>query len=132
MQLAARMQKKQWIIKPADSRAENLAKSLSISPVTAQVLINRGVNDIDTAKIFLNPKLTELIAPERMPGIPQAVTRIKHAIKNNEKITVYGDYDVDGITGVAILWQIIKLLKGSVDYYIPHRIEEGYGLMQKP
>ena len=128
MQLAARMQKKQWIIKPADGRAESLARSLKVSPLIAGVLINRGVVDAEAGAVFLRPKLTELIEPEKMPGVDEAVARIAQAIKAKEKITIYGDYDVDGITGVSILWQLLTLLGGQVDYYIPHRIEEGYGL----
>jgi len=123
--------KKQWVIRPphppgADSA--ELAKSLKVSPLLAQVLINRGITDAQTASVFLRPKLTQLIDPAQMPGIKPAVQRLKQAITNKEKITVYGDYDVDGITGVAILWQVLTLLGADVDYYIPHRIDEGYGL----
>jgi len=128
MLLSARMKKRQWVIEPADDRREQLAKSLNVSPLLAQVLINRGITDSDKASVFLRPKLTELIDPARMPGIEPAVQRIKQAIRNSEKITVYGDYDVDGITGVAILWQVLTILGAEVDYYIPHRIDEGYGL----
>jgi single-stranded-DNA-specific exonuclease len=128
MRLSARTQKKLWVIKPEDDRAGQLAKSLKISPLLAQVLINRGVTDAQAGSVFLNPKLTELIQPELVPGASKAVGRIKHAIKAGEKITVYGDYDVDGITGVSILWQLLTLLGANVDYYIPHRIDEGYGL----
>jgi single-stranded-DNA-specific exonuclease len=128
MLLSARMKKIQWVIEPADDRCEQLAKSLKVSTLLAQVLINRGITDIEEASFFLRPKLTELIDPARMPGIAPAVQRIKQAIRNREKITVYGDYDVDGISGVAILWQVLTLLGADVDYYIPHRIDEGYGL----
>jgi len=121
-------QKKRWVIQPMDSRSTQLAKSLKVSPLLAQVLINRGVTDVQAGSVFLRPKLTQLISPQLMPGIEPAVQRIKYAIRAKEKITIYGDYDVDGITGVAILWQILKLLGADVDYYIPHRIEEGYGL----
>ncbi len=120
--------KKQWVIQPPDDRSAQLAKSLKVSPLLAQVLINRGITDARAGSIFLRPKLTELIEPGQMPGIETAVHRLKQAIRNKEKITVYGDYDVDGITGVAILWQILTLLGAQVDYYIPHRIDEGYGL----
>ncbi len=120
--------KKQWVIHPADGRSEQLAMSLKVSPLLAQVLINRKITDTQTGSVFLRPKLTQLIEPRRLPGIEAAVSRLKQAIKNKEKITIYGDYDVDGITGVAILWQILKLLGADVDYYIPHRIDEGYGL----
>jgi len=128
MLLSAQMKKKQWVIKPADDRCEQLTKSLKVSPLLAQVLINRGITDSEKASVFLRPKLTELIDPAQMPGIEPAVQRIKQAIGNSEKITVYGDYDVDGITGVAILWQVLTILGADVDYYIPHRVDEGYGL----
>ena len=128
MLLSAQMKKRQWVIEPTDDRCEQLAKSLKVSPLLAQVLINREITDSDKASVFLRPKLTELIDPAQMPGIEPAVQRIKQAIRNREKITVYGDYDVDGITGVAILWQVLTLLGADVDYYIPHRIDEGYGL----
>jgi single-stranded-DNA-specific exonuclease len=128
MLLSSRMKKRQWIIKTPDGRCEQLAKSLKVSPLLAQVLINRGITDTAEASVFLRPKLTELIDPARMPGIEPAVRRLKLAITNREKITVYGDYDVDGISGVAILWQVLTLLGADVDYYIPHRIDEGYGL----
>ncbi|HUU19522.1 MAG TPA: single-stranded-DNA-specific exonuclease RecJ [Sedimentisphaerales bacterium] len=120
--------KKQWAIRPPDARSEQLAKSLKVSPLLAQVLINRRITDAQTGSVFLRPKLTQLIDPAQMPGIEPAVQRLKQAVKNKEKITVYGDYDVDGITGVAILWQVLTLLGADVDYYIPHRIDEGYGL----
>ncbi len=123
--------KKQWVIRPPDppgADSAQLAKSLKVSPLLAQVLINRGLTDTQSASIFLRPKLTQLIDPAQMPGIEPAVQRLKQAIANKEKITVYGDYDVDGITGVAILWQLLTFLGADVDYYIPHRIDEGYGL----
>ena len=120
--------KKQWVVRPPDERSAQLAKSLKVSPLLAQVLINRRITDAQTGSVFLRPKLTQLIDPAQMPGIEPAVQRLKQAITNKEKITVYGDYDVDGITGVAILWQVLKLLGADVDYYIPHRIDEGYGL----
>jgi single-stranded-DNA-specific exonuclease len=128
LQLAARTQKKKWIVHPPDGRTAQLAKSLKVSPLLAQVLINRAVTDIQAGALYLRPKLTELISPEKMPGVEPAVRRLRQAIENKEKITIYGDYDVDGITAVAILWQILRLLGADVDYYIPHRIDEGYGL----
>ncbi len=120
--------KKKWVVKTPDPASKRLANSLKISPLLAQLLINRGITDTTAANTFLRPKLTDLIAPERMPGIEPALRRIATAIKQNQKITIYGDYDVDGITGLAILWQLLSLLGAKVDFYIPHRIEEGYGL----
>jgi len=119
---------KQWTVKPADDRAAQLAKSLNTSSLLAQVLINRGITDARAGGAFLRPKLTELIDPEQMPGVRAAVQRVAQALQDKQKITIYGDYDVDGITGVSILWQLLMLLGADVDYYIPHRIDEGYGL----
>jgi single-stranded-DNA-specific exonuclease len=126
--LSARTRHKKWVIHPPDARSTQLAESLRISPLVAQVLINRSISNTQAGNLFLMPKLTELISPELMPGIEAAVHRLKQALKNKEKITLYGDYDVDGITGISILLQILTLLGGDVDYYIPHRIDEGYGL----
>jgi single-stranded-DNA-specific exonuclease len=119
---------RQWVVRPKDARCDQLARKLSVSPLLAQVLINRGITDCQAASAFLRPKLTNLIGPEQMPSVEAAVARIKRAVKSREKITVYGDYDVDGITGVAILVAILKLFGAEVDYYIPHRLDEGYGL----
>jgi len=121
-------QKKHWVIQPLDDRRAELAKSLKVSPLLAQVLLNRGITDSTAASSFLRPKLTDLIDPDEMPGIAPAIQRLKQAIANEEKITLYGDYDVDGITGIAILWQVLRLFGANVDYYIPHRVDEGYGL----
>jgi len=151
MQLSARMQKnaklatvlgqasrirlatqdRQWVIQPPDERSAQLARSLKVSPLLAQGLSNRGIASIEAAAAFLRPKLNGLISPEQMPGVKTAAQRVKQAIKNKEKIAIYGDYDVDGITGVSILWQILTMLGGDVDYYIPHRIDEGYGLNEE-
>jgi single-stranded-DNA-specific exonuclease len=128
MAVAAGMQKKVWNIRPAAPDAKKLAQALKVSPITAQVLINRQITDVEQARNFLSPKLTELIEPDSMPGVSQAVERIKQALADKERVAIYGDYDVDGITGVAILWHLLTILGGSVEYYIPHRIDEGYGL----
>ena len=128
MLVSARTQNKQWVIRPPDGRSRELARSVKVSPLLAQLLINRGVTEMAQASAFLRPRLTDLIEPERMPGIGPAVERLKQAVAGKQKITVYGDYDVDGITGVAILWSILASLGASVEYYIPHRVDEGYGL----
>ncbi len=126
--MRSQAQTKEWVIKPFDDRCAELARSLRVSTLVAQVLINRNVTDLPAASSFLRPKLTDLIPPEQMPGIGQAVQRVKQAIEDGEKITIYGDYDVDGITGVSILWRLLRMLGAEVDYYIPHRVDEGYGL----
>ena len=121
-------QERKWVICPPSPNAKQFATTLKVSPLLAQILINRGINDSNTALQFLQPKLTDLIRPEKMPGAQAALPIILQAIKKKQKITVYGDYDVDGITGVAILWHLLTLLGADADYYIPHRIDEGYGL----
>ncbi len=124
----AKSKEKQWIVQAITDEARAFAQKLKVSPMLAQILINRGIDETDEAKAFLQPKLIDLIEPEKMPGVKQAVERLKKAIEAKEKITIYGDYDVDGITSVSILWQMIRMLGGNVDYYIPHRLDEGYGL----
>ncbi|MHC4433077.1 MAG: hypothetical protein ACYTBS_14645 [Planctomycetota bacterium] len=121
MLLSARMQQKHWVVRTPDDRCAQLSRSLKVSPLVAQVLINRQITDAETGSRFLTPKLTDLIDPAQMPGIGPAVQRLKQAITGKERITIYGDYDVDGITGVSILWQILTLHGADVDYYIPHR-----------
>ncbi len=126
--MRAGMHNKSWFIHPARAESLSLADELKIPPVLAQVLVNRGVATAEQAKSFLNPKLTELIEPDVMPGVPAATEEICRAIASRQKITIYGDYDVDGITAAAILWHIIRLLGSPAEFYIPHRIDEGYGL----
>ena len=131
MVVPARMQKsarKRWVISQPSPEAPKLAQSLKVSSLLAQVLINRGLADQNLCRSFLTPKLTDLIDPMLMPGMASALTRIRRAIAQKEKITIYGDYDVDGITATSILWQCLRLLDAQVDYYIPHRVDEGYGL----
>ena len=125
---AAGMQKRVWRIRPENSTADALAESLEVSPLTAQILINRDLHKADTARSFLSPKLTELIDPEKMHGVAAAAEQIRAAIEAGQKMSIYGDYDVDGITSTAILWHLLKMLGAQVDYYIPHRVDEGYGL----
>jgi single-stranded-DNA-specific exonuclease len=128
MKLLARTQKKAWSIRPADTKVMAMAEKLNITAILAQILVNRHVETELAVRSFLSPKLTDLIAPELMPGIEQAAHRIRKAIAEGEKMAIYGDYDVDGITSVAILWHLLKMLDVEAEYYIPHRIDEGYGL----
>lgn len=117
-----------WIIADPHPQADELARKLRISPLVAQILLSRGVSVPDECARFLSPTLKDLHEPSLIANLPQAADRIARAIRDREKITIYGDYDVDGITATAILWHTIRLLGGEADYYIPHRIEEGYGL----
>lgn len=119
---------RRWNITPADERAAELAARIKSSPLLAQALLNRGFSDPALAVEFLRPSLKHLAAPDLLSGLAAASERIALAIHDKQKIVVYGDYDVDGITATAILWHAIRVLGGDVHYYIPHRIDEGYGL----
>lgn len=120
---------KRWRIHPHDSaRISLLAQAAGISPVVARLLICRGLVDPVQARNFLDPKLTALRDPSELPGVPAAVERISAAIAGRERIVVYGDYDVDGMTATSLLVGCLKLLGADAGYYVPHRLDEGYGL----
>jgi single-stranded-DNA-specific exonuclease len=120
---------KTWRLLPHDPGAvQGLAAALRVPPVVAQLLLNRGVRTPEDALRFLDSPLKGLHAPELLPGVPLAVERILDAVKAGRKICVYGDYDVDGVSGTSILLQGLRLLGAQVDLYVPHRLEEGYGL----
>jgi single-stranded-DNA-specific exonuclease len=107
---------------------ERLASALRLGPITAQLLLNRGLNTPDMAQRFLDAPLSGLHAPDLLPGASEAAAHIFEAVRQGRRICVYGDYDVDGVTGAAILMQCLRLLGASVDLYVPHRLDEGYGL----
>jgi len=113
-----------------DSLVKQLCSKLQISPLTAQVLVSRGYETDDSASQFLNANLTDLYEPETLPGVSEATTRIVNAIREGRRITIYGDYDVDGMTATSILWHCLKLENAQVDYHIPSRITDGYGLSE--
>ncbi len=120
---------KRWRIHPHDpDRIAALQRAAGIPAVVAQLLICRGITDPDSARNFLDPKLSALRDPQLLPGCAAAVRRIHDALAARQRIVVYGDYDVDGVTGTAILWLCLKMLGAEVTYYVPHRVEEGYGL----
>ena len=120
---------KKWIVRSFDREHVNLLeRQAHIHPLLAQLLINRGVGQAEQVAAFLQPKLTDLRPPAMLPGCVETAGRLLDAIRDGRKITVYGDYDVDGMTATAILRQAIRLLGGQVDYYVPTRMTEGYGL----
>jgi single-stranded-DNA-specific exonuclease len=124
------MTKKVWkITETSDSGAVQLAKQLGISLLLSRLLVNRGLTEPDVAKAFLMPDLAQLHDPFQFRDMRRAVERISKAIQNQEQILVYGDYDVDGITSISVIIRVLgKLLPGKLFYYIPKRLEEGYGL----
>jgi single-stranded-DNA-specific exonuclease len=118
-----------WRLTPHEPDAiGRLAADLSVAPVVAQLLLNRGLRDPVAARRFLDAPLTGLHAPDALPGAAAAADRLWNAVQARRKITVYGDYDVDGVTGTAILLQALTHLGADADFYVPHRLDEGYGL----
>ncbi|MCJ7544549.1 MAG: DHH family phosphoesterase, partial [Phycisphaerae bacterium] len=117
-----------WEVAPVYGAAEELARRIGTAPIVAQVLANRGITDPQACKTFLNPKLTDLHSPDSLPGCPQAARRIAAAVARKARIVLYGDYDVDGMAGVAILHSLLRMVGGNVRFYVPHRLEEGYGV----
>ncbi len=109
----------------------NLATALGISPLLATLLNQRGLHDPETARRFLEPKLTDLHDPALLPGLDVAAQRLTKAVRDGQPIVIYGDYDVDGVCASAILWHMLKLAGATVTTYVPHRIDEGYGLNTK-
>lgn len=111
--------------------ATHLAAALGIHPVLGKLLVDRGIEDVATARKFFRPKITDLHAPMLMNDMNIAVQRLVRAIDQHERILVFGDYDVDGVTAVALVYKFLHQRYDNIDYYIPDRYEEGYGIGQK-
>ncbi|MBT8256294.1 MAG: DHH family phosphoesterase, partial [Bacteroidia bacterium] len=122
-----------WTIepKPSEEKINELSKALAVEPIVAQLLFQRGIETFEEAKRFFRPSLDDLHDPFLMQDMEKAVTRIERAIENEENILVFGDYDVDGTTSVALLSSFIKTFYPNVATYIPDRYEEGYGISYK-
>lgn len=121
-----------WIIKTLDEQQieikKTLAEVLNISPILAQLLIQRGICTFEDARNFFRPDFANLHDPFLMADMEKAVKRLTDAIQDNEKILIYGDYDVDGTTSVSLVYKFIKKFYSNVDFYIPDRYNEGYGI----
>src|SRR3990170_5965446 len=121
--------KNRWnFIKPNLELQKSFSKGLGISPITAQLLINRGIDNLDSAGNFINSTLNSFHDPYQMKDMDKAVQRIIHSIKSKEKIFIYGDYDVDGITATSLLILFFREMNVDASYYIPKRAGECYGL----
>lgn len=120
---------KKWNIIAADFKLQSvLSKKLGVSSLLACLLINRGIKDIEEAEAFINPEMSFLHSPKLLPGIKKAVARIRQAIEKKEKVFIFGDYDVDGVTSSVLLKSALEKA-GLIPFcYIPHRIKEGYGI----
>ncbi|MFW5975579.1 MAG: single-stranded-DNA-specific exonuclease RecJ, partial [Desulfosalsimonas sp.] len=120
---------KQWnIMEPDEKIVRRLYRRLGCHPVTAAVLANRGLDSPEAAEIFLSPSLRDIESLFSLKDLSKASSRIIRGIENHEKILVFGDYDVDGITATTIVYQFLQSAGADVSFHIPHRIEEGYGL----
>jgi single-stranded-DNA-specific exonuclease len=119
----------QWIIPDPDPQSvRDLAAALRIQPLTARVLMSRGLDDPPAARRFLSPSIEHLHDPMLLSGMPEAVHRLRAAIAAGEKILIYGDYDVDGTSAVVILKKAIEMAGGQASFHVPHRLKDGYGM----
>ncbi|MDD2365199.1 MAG: single-stranded-DNA-specific exonuclease RecJ [Desulfuromonadaceae bacterium] len=120
---------KKWVMKSIDvDKAEVLASSLALSPVMAKILVGRGIDSLESANNFFYPSLSAMLDPFLLKGVKSAVERIITAIKCGESVCIYGDYDVDGITGTALLVSYLRKSGLDCKYFIPNRFNDGYGL----
>ena len=120
---------KRWRIMDADKeRTDALFRQLKIHPVLCSILVQRGIETMEEAKNFFRPQLSNLHDPFLMKDMDKAVQRILQAFSTNEKVLVFGDYDVDGTTAVASMYQFLKKHHAPTEFYIPHRYREGYGV----
>ena len=122
------MQKRWTIIADDKQQTTFLQKALNIHPLFCKILSQRGIGTFEKAKDFFRPQLTHLHDPWLMKDMDKAVERILYAFNSNEKILVFGDYDVDGTTSVACMYRFLKKNHSNLDFYIPHRYREGYGV----
>ena len=122
------MQKRWKILTPDKQKSDLLQQSLKISTVVCNILVQRDIETFEQSKKFFRPELTDLHDPWLMKDMDKAVERIIRAINNKEKILVFGDYDVDGTTSVACMYRFLKKIHADLDFYIPHRYREGYGV----
>lgn len=122
---------KKWILRARDAaEVREFAKELGVSPIVAGLLLSRGYGNLEAAERFLKPTLEQLHDPMLMRGMTEAVARVLHAIDHHEPILIYGDYDVDGTTGTAVLLRALRMLGATCGYHVPHRFTEGYGIQQ--
>src|SRR6185369_983582 len=125
------MKAKRWIVRRQDvAKAASLARVLGVSPILAGLLIARGYDDESAARSFLTPHHDQIHDPYLMLGMREAVARLEQAIDHQQSILIYGDYDVDGTTGTAVLLRALKLLGAKTGFHVPHRFTEGYGIRQ--
>ena len=121
---------KRWVFKnaPSQDQIESLSKAINTNPYLTGVLVQRGISDFNSAKKFFRPSLEDLHDPFLMKDMDKAVERLRIALENEEKILIYGDYDVDGTTAVSLVYRYLRKFYHNCDVYIPDRYAEGYGI----
>ncbi len=121
---------KKWVLQKQgeQNKVENLSQILKIDKVLSNLLVQRGITNFENAREFFRPRIEDLHNPFLMADMYKAVERLENALKNNEKILIYGDYDVDGTTSVALIYSFLKPIYTNIGYYIPDRYDEGYGV----
>ena len=124
-----------WNIRPQTKEEihlrDALAATLGLNPIISLLLVQRGITTADQALHYFNPDLRDLHDPFLMPDMLKAVKRLNKALGNKERIMIYGDYDVDGTTAVALVYKFLRAYSSSIEYYIPDRYDEGYGISFK-
>src|SRR5688572_11863510 len=115
---------------PQPLLAGQLAAQLKLSPLLAQCLLNRGLSEPEAIGKFLQPRLKNLQDPFLLPDMDQAVERLLRAREQGERLVIFGDYDVDGVSSTALLIETLRRLGWQAEFYLPHRMDEGYGLSQ--
>lgn len=125
------MNETSWVLTAAREEAKIISDSLGVQPEIAQVLVNRNVCTVEDARKFLFGTMDDLYHPELMKGMKEAVERIRRAVSRQEKILIFGDYDVDGVLSVVVLTKALRSLGADVDYFIPERLKDGYGLKEE-
>jgi single-stranded-DNA-specific exonuclease len=124
------IREKRLVLKPSGDQelVQLLSKQLNISPTLSNLLVQRGIKSFDEARLFFRPSLTDLHDPFLMKDMDKAIDRMNYAVRNDEKILIYGDYDVDGTTAVALVYSFLKKFYPNVNFYLPDRYKEGYGI----
>lgn len=125
---AARPRHYEWVIAPPHPDTDRMCREARVGRLLAQLALNRGLTDATTLRDFLTPQFKNLLPPEALPNAGIAARRLAQVAASGGRIVIYGDYDVDGVTATAILWHGLRLAGATVEYYIPSRLEEGYGL----
>jgi single-stranded-DNA-specific exonuclease len=130
MSLALRTSPPQWVLaeEPDPQMVADLVEATSLPSIIVKILVNRGLTNPEKIDRFLHPELADLKDPFSMTGMEAGIDRVTRALYENEKVMIYGDYDVDGITATSLLYQVLNKLGGQVDFYLPNRLTQGYGL----